>query len=148
MTIKRFHKTWLLGLLMVTGLFLAVTGMSTAQEPAGGHPLYVMKARYVSERGTSALASARGNCTVWLRNKEEVTVDGIEIELHLYNDRRRQVETLKREIGALTAGEKKVVTFRWDIPGEDEVERPRIWLSYNARGTQKARFEAEPPTWQ
>ncbi len=128
---------------------ITLSSLATAQDdaPAAGHPIRVMKARYENDRSRGG-ASARGSCTVWLQNRAEVSVDGIEIELELYNDSRRKVETLKREIELLTAGEKKVLVFKWDIPGESEVRRPRIFLSYNSRGRQKTRFEGDPPTWQ
>lgn len=141
-------KSWLGGLLALAVMSVALSGVgSAADEPEGGHPIKVMKARYTNDRSRGG-SSAKGNCTVWLKNKAEVSVDGIEVEVELYNDSRRKVETLKREIEVLTSGEKKVLTFKWDIPGESTIRRPKIYLSYHSRGRQKTRFHSEPPTWQ
>ena len=76
-----------------------------------------------------------------------MVVDGVEIEVELYNDSKRKVETLKRTIDKLEPGQKQVITFRWDVVAEDNV-KPKFFVSYNARGSQKARFEGDSPSWQ
>jgi hypothetical protein len=117
------------------------------KEFTGEHPLRVLKARYQNDnlRG-SANTSARGNLTIWLQNITSVVVDGIDIEVELYNGNKRKVDTLKRNVDKLDPGEKKVLTFRWDVVAEDEV-KPRFFIEYNARGNQKERFEGDTPTW-
>lgn len=148
MKILNFKRTWVGGFLAIALMTLALGSLAAAQnEPAGGHPIKVMKARYVSDRDRGG-SSARGNCTVWIKNKADVSVDGIVVEVEIYNDSRRKIETVKREVELLTSGEKKVLTFKWDIPGESEIRRPKIFLSYRTRGTQVTRFHSEPPTWQ
>lgn len=118
------------------------------KEFSGEHPLRVLKARAQRDnvRGSAAV-SARGNLTIWLQNYTSVIVDGITIEVELYNRSRRKVETLKRQVDKMEPGEKKVLTFRWDVVAEDDV-KPRFFIEYNARGNQKERFEGETPSWQ
>ncbi len=118
------------------------------KEFSGEHPLRVLKARAQRDnvRGSAAV-SARGNLTIWLQNYTSVIVDGVNIEVELYNKNRRKVETLKRTIEKMEPGEKKVITFRWDVVAEDEVN-PRFFIEYNSRGNQKARFEGDTPSWQ
>ena len=117
------------------------------KEFTGTHPLKILKARYQSENSNgSAAASARGNLTVWIQNVTSVIVDGVDIDVELYNNRKRKVDTLKRNVDKLEPGEKKVLTFRWDVPGEEELS-PRFFVEYNARGNQKERFEGDSPTW-
>ena len=130
-------------------LALAFVGGVNADEKeyTGDHPIRVLPARYQNDnvRGGAAV-SARGNLTIWLQNPTSVIVDGIEIEVELYNRSKRKVETLKRSLEKLDPGEKKVLTFRWDVMAEDEVT-PRFFIAYNSRGTQKTRFEGDTPTW-
>ena len=135
----------------VIGLVLASLVAVSLATPAAAdsdvdHPIKVLKARYQSNGG-GGLGSSKGTMTIWLKNLVGVTVDGIEIEVELYNDRRRKVETLKKKIGELGAGEKKVVTFTWDVLAE-KIEKPRFFIEYNARGNQKSRFEGDSPNWQ
>lgn len=118
------------------------------KEFSGEHPLRVLKARAQRDnvRG-GAVASSKGNLTIWLQNYTSVIVDGIEVEVELYNRSRRKVETLKRVIDKMEPGEKKVITFRWDVIAEDDLTA-RFFISYNSRGNQKARFEGDSPSWQ
>ncbi len=119
---------------------------SADKDFTGEHPIRVLKARKQNEsnRGGHS-AAARGNLTLWLHNPTSVVVDGVRVEVELYNDSRRRVETLRRDIEDLQPGEKRVVTFRWDVLAERSVD-PRFFIEYNARGAQKARFEGDSPT--
>lgn len=145
-------RSWIrtLGLLALA-VCLAVSTMTAAsaeeKEFKGDHPIRVLKARAQNDNLRSGAASARGNLTVWLQNITSVVVDGVEIEVELYNDSRRKVETLKRDIDKLEPGQKQVITFRWDVVAEENV-KPRFFISYNARGNQKAKFEGDTPSWQ
>jgi hypothetical protein len=136
-------------LLAATFLLSTLTGVKADEKDfTGDHPLRILKARAQRDniQGSSAV-STRGNLTLWLQNPTSVIVDGIGIDVELYNDNRRKVDTLRREIGKMDPGEKKVITFRWDVVAEDEIH-PRFFIEYNARGNQKERFEGETPTWQ
>ena len=133
-----------LATIAILGFILGLGGIASAKKDKRDHPLRVLKSRVQSNQGRTSVASARGNLTVWLQNTSNVTVDGIEMEIELYNDRNRKVETLRREIEDLEAGEKKVITFRWDVIAEKSVT-PKIFVEYKARGTQKARFEGRSP---
>lgn len=138
------------GLLALTLCFmLSAVQQASAEgkEFKGDHPLRVLKARAQNDNLRGGSSSARGNLTIWLQNITSVVVDGVEIEVELYNDSKRKVETLKRTIDKLEAGEKKVVTFRWDVVAEDHV-KPRFFVSYNSRGNQKSKFEGDSPSWQ
>lgn len=134
------------------GLVLALFAVLTAVLPAqadnnnpSDHPIKILKARYQNDR-SRATTSARGNLTIWMQNAADVTVDGVEVEVELYNDRDRKVETLRKKVDTLNAGEKKVITFRWDVVAESSV-KPRFYVEYNSRGTQKTRFEGDTPNW-
>ncbi len=137
--------------LLALALCLVASTVSTAwaegKEFKGDHPLRILKARAQNDNLRAGGASARGSLTIWLQNITSVVVDGVEIEVELYNDSKRKVETLKRTIDKLEPGQKQVITFRWDVVAEDNV-KPRFFVSYNARGSQKARFEGDSPSWQ
>lgn len=135
------------GALLVSLLAISVALPATARDNPSDHPIKVLKARYQNDQSRGGSSSARGNLTIWLKNAVGVTVDGIEIEVELYNDRRRKVETLRRKIDKLEGGEKKVVTFRWDVIAEKDV-KPKFFIEYNSRGNQKSRFEGDSPNWQ
>jgi hypothetical protein len=136
-------------LLAVCFLLSGLTGVNADEkEFTGDHPLRVLKARAQRDniRGGSAVSS-RGSLTLWLQNPTSVIVDGIGIDVDLYNDNKRKVDSLRRELEKLDPGEKKVITFQWDVVAEDEIY-PRFFIEYNARGNQKERFEGETPSWQ
>ncbi len=139
-----------LGLLALT-LCLALSAVqpvsAEGKEFKGDHPLRVLKARAQNDNLRGGGSTARGNLTIWLQNITSVVVDGVEIEVELYNNNKRRVETLKRTIDKLEPGEKKVITFRWDVVAEDHVT-PRFFVSYNSRGNQKTKFEGDSPSWQ
>lgn len=128
---------------------LSMLGAAVANDKpfTAEHPLRVLKARAQNDNLRGGSASARGNLTIWLQNYTSVIVDGVVIEVELYNNNKRKVETLRREVGALDAGERKVITFRWDVVAEQDV-RPRFFIEYNSRGNQKDRFEGDSPSWQ
>lgn len=147
----KFKTKWLVAALTAVCLVLcAVDGVRAddeGKEFKGEHPLRVLKARAENDNMRSSAASARGSLTIWLQNPTSVVVDGINIDVDLYNTNKRKVDTLRREIDKLEPGEKKVITFRWDVVAEQEVF-PRFFIEYNARGTQKERFEGDSPSWQ
>lgn len=132
------------GLGLIALICLAAVSPVSAKDNPADHPLHVLKARYQNDTNRGSGMSARGNLTIWLKNAADATVDGVEIEVELYNDRGRKVETLRKKVEDLGAGEKKVITFRWDVVAEKNV-KPRFYVEYNRRGTQKARFEGESP---
>lgn len=136
-----------LGFGLIALICLAASLPAAAKDNPADHPLRILKARYQNDTNRGSGMSARGNLTVWLQNSADATVDGVEIEVELYNDRGRKVETLRKKVEDLGPGEKKVVTFRWDVVAENNV-KPRFYVEYNRRGTQKARFEGESPNWQ
>lgn len=146
----RFSR--LLGFAIVaTCLALSFTASVVADEGGkeftGEHPLRVLKARVQNnDLGSGGFSSAKGSLTIWIQNITSVIVDGITIDVELYNGNRRKVETLHRTVDKLEPGEKKVLTFRWDVLAEREV-KPKFFVEYNARGNQKARFEGDTPTW-
>ncbi len=138
----------LTAVLAVTCATVAFSQSASAEKDfTGDHPIRVLKARYESDNARGGGASAKGNITIWLQNATSVIVDGVDVEVDLYNDNKRKVDTLKRSIEPLEAGEKRVLTFRWDVIAEREVT-PRFFIEYNSRGNQKTRFEGRPPTWQ
>lgn len=137
--------SWTAVLLSLCCLALALPTM--ARDNPADHPIRILKARYQNDSSRSGMGSAKGNLTIWMQNSVNVTVDGIEIEVDLYNNRGRKVETLRKKVKDLGPGEKKVLTFRWDVVAEDYV-KPRFYVEYNRRGNQKARFEGDSPTWQ
>lgn len=122
---------------------LTLTGWS---EDKIDHPLKVLKAKMNNDAGRSSIMSSRGSMTVWLQNLADVPVDGVKMEVILYNDRNRPVETLTREIGELDAGKKEVLTFKWDVLAERSV-KPRIFVYYNGGEPEPTKFEGEPPVW-
>jgi hypothetical protein len=139
------RKIW--GVLLAAAIAALMAFPATADNNPANHPIRVLKARYQNDQSTSGMSSSRGNLTIWLQNGADVAVDGVEVEVELYNDRNRKVETLRKSVDTLEAGEKKIVTFRWDIIAERTI-KPRFYVEYNARGTQKARFEGDSPSWQ
>ena len=143
-------QRWLAPALLAVCLVFAVLSSASAEDKdfTGDHPVRVLKARAQTDniRGGGAV-SAKGNLTIWLQNPTSVIVDGIALDVELYNGNKRKVETLHREIDKLEPGEKKVITFRWDVVAENEVH-PRFFIEYNARGNQKERFEGDTPSWQ
>jgi hypothetical protein len=145
-TIRYELHTKYLGIALVSALVALLTHPILAKDNPSDHPIRVIKARYQNDNSRGGATSARGNLTVWLKNVAEVTVDGVEIEVDLYNDRGRKVETLRKEVKDLGPGEKRVTTFRWDVVAENEV-KPRFYIEYKSRGTQKTRFEGDPPSW-
>jgi len=142
-----FSKGQVWGFLLTVAVAAVLAYPALANDNPADHPLRILKARYQNDSTRGAAASAKGNLTIWMQNSVGVAVDGIEIEVELYNDRKRKVETLRRDIGLLEAGEKKIITFRWDVIAEDSV-KPRFFVEYNRRGNQKARFEGDSPNWQ
>lgn len=136
----------LIGLGLMAVVLLAVSLPASAKDNPSDHPIRVLKARYQDDTTHGGGMSARGSLTIWLQNAADLTVDGIEIEVDLYNDRGRKVETLHKKVEDLNGGAKKVVTFRWDVVAEDHV-KPRFFVEYNVRGNQKARFEGDSPNW-
>lgn len=110
------------------------------------HPIKILKARYENNGARSSLGAARGKCTVWMQNVTDVLVDGVKLEIVLYNRHNRKVETLTRDIGELEPGEKLIKSVDWDVVAEDTV-KPRIWVYYNGGGDEPTKFEGEPPVW-
>ena len=139
------QKAKLLGIALATLLAVLASSPVVARDNPSDHPIRILKARVQNDQARGG-NSARGNLTIWMQNSANVTVDGIEVEVELYNNRKRKVETLRRKVDSLDSGEKKVVTFRWDVVAEDDVT-PRFFVEYNSRGTQKTRFEGETPSW-
>lgn len=110
------------------------------------HPIKILKARYENNTARSSLGATRGKCTVWMQNVTDVLVDGVKLEVVLYNRHNRKVDTLTKDIGELEPGQKLIKTFDWDVVAEDSV-KPRIWVYYNGGGDEPTRFEGEPPVW-
>jgi len=136
-----------LGVAFVLAFSVLLSYPTLAKDSISDHPIRILKARYQNDASRGGAASTRGNLTIWLQNQVDVTVDGVEIEVELYNDRNRKVETLRKKVEDLGPSEKKVVTFRWDVIAETSV-KPKFFVEYNFRGNQKARFEGESPNWQ
>ncbi len=109
------------------------------------HPIKLLKAR-VQNNSRSTMGSNRGNVTVWLQNVAGVSVDGVKVEVELYSDNRRLLDTLEKEVGEMSAGKKQVLTFKWDLISDDRI-KPRIFVSYNAGRKKPIRFEGDSPTW-
>jgi hypothetical protein len=147
--ISRKHL-WVASVAALCFALFAMVGVraeDSGKEFKGEHPLRVLKARAQNDAIRGNAASARGSLTIWLQNPTSVVVDGISIDVDLYNNNKRKVDSLHRDIDKLEPGEKKVITFRWDVVAETEV-KPRFFIEYNARGSQKERFEGDSPSWQ
>lgn len=141
-----FSKTKLLAIVTTAVIALLATLPAAARDNPADHPIKVLKARYQNDHSRGNSMSARGTMTVWMQNAADLPVDGIVIEVDLYNNRRRKVETLKREVEMLEPGQKRVITFSWDVLAEREV-KPRFFIEYYSRGKQKTRFEGDSPNW-
>ena len=131
--------------IVIAAVALSLSTLGTAA-PKENHPIKVLKARVQNQDGRGDFGTARGNVTVWIQNVTDVAVDGVKMEVELFNDSRRKVETLKRDIGELEPGKKKVLTFEWDVIAERQV-KPRIWVEYNAGRKKPVRFKGDPPVW-
>lgn len=136
----------LLAFCLAFSLAASVNAQDGGKEFTGKHPIRVLKARAQNDNLGRSISSTKGSLTIWLQNITSVVVDGINIDVDLYNGNRRKVESLNRKIDKLEPGEKKIITFRWDVLAEKEV-KPRFYVEYNARGNQKARFEGDTPSW-
>lgn len=112
----------------------------------GKHPLAVLKGVFQADEGAS-IGAQKGEATLWIKNMSDVTVDGVKIDLVLYNGNNgRKVETVTKKIGEMTAGDKKTVVFKWDIYGQMSL-KPRVWVYYNGGGEELEKFDGEPPIW-
>ena len=124
---------------------LALTLAPTQAKESERHPIKVLKAR-MQNNSRGSMGSNKGNVTVWLQNVAGVAVDGVKVEIELYSDSRRLLDTLEKEVGEMTAGKKKVLTFKWDLITDDRI-KPRIFVSYNGGRKKPVRFEGDTPTW-
>lgn len=141
-------KTSSLSTILKTLLCLAavtVLVLPTQAKDSERHPIKLLKAR-MQASGRGSMGASKGNVTVWLQNVAGVTVDGVKVEVELYNDNRRLLDTLEKDVGEMTAGKKKVLTFKWDVISDDRI-KPRIFVSYNAGRKKPVRFEGDTPTW-
>ncbi len=132
----------------ITLTVLALVSLSllaTAKEDKV-HPIKLLRARMQQGAGMSGIGTSKGTMTVWLQNLAEVPVDGVKMEIELYNERNRLVETIVREVGEMDAGKKEVLTIKWDVIAE-RIKRPRIWVYYNAGGPKLEKFEGDTPVW-
>lgn len=110
----------------------------------GKHPIAVLKGVFSND--LDGFNAIRGDCTIWLKNLSDVTVDGVRMELELYNQSGKKVETLKKEIGEMEAGAKRYIPFEWEVYGATSL-KPRVWIYYNAGGEVPVKFEGNPPVW-
>lgn len=145
-TMKHTNTLWacLLAVLMTFGLSLVVA--ADDDEPALEHPLRVLKARYEANSGRSGIGYVKGRCTVWVQNVTDVLVDGVKIEVVLYNKHNRKIDSQTKDIGEMEPGKKLVTNFDYDVMADDNV-KPRIWVYYNGGGDEPTKFEGEPPVW-
>ncbi|GMU56027.1 MAG: hypothetical protein AMXMBFR33_51730 [Candidatus Xenobia bacterium] len=112
----------------------------------GKHPLAVLKGVINSDNGTT-LGAMRGDATIWLKNVSDVAVDGVKVEMVIYNGNNgRKLETLTKDIGELNAGDKKYLNFKWEIYGATTI-KPKVWVYYNGGGEEPVKFDGEPPVW-
>lgn len=143
MNLLRLKSGWLT--LAVTLMVAVLMGQPTiAKDNPSDHPIRVLKAKVDTENRGGFNKGGRATLSIWLKNAAEVTVDGLAVTVDLYDNRRRKINTLTRELEPLDAGEKRIVVMEWD---ELEEVKPRFYIEYYARGKQKNKFEGETPSW-
>jgi hypothetical protein len=140
------RTSWLaIALTLAVVTLLGQPAVAKKGDGPGNHPIRILKAKVDNDsRGGGFNQGGRASLSIWLKNAAEVTVDGIVVTVDLYDDRRRKVNTLTREIDPLDAGEKKIITFEWD---EFEEVKPRYYVEYYSRGKQKTKFEGDRPDY-
>lgn len=112
----------------------------------GKHPLAVLKGVFQADNGTS-IGAMKGEATIWIKNMSDVTVDGVKVDLELFNGNNgRKVETVTKKIGEMSAGDKKFLTFKWEVYGAMTL-KPKVWVYYNGGGEELVKFDGEPPIW-
>lgn len=140
---KKFKTNWLV--IALTLMVATLMGQpAAANDNPSDHPIRILKAKIDVDSRGGFNKGGRASMSIWMKNAAEVTVDGITITVELYDDRRRKVNTLTRDIEPLDAGEKRIVTFEWD---EFEEVKPRYYVEYYSRGKQKAKFEGDDPDY-
>ncbi len=113
----------------------------------GKHPIAVLKGVFAADNGMSGPGAMKGEATLWVKNMSDVTVDGVVIDLELYNGNNgRKVETVTRKVGEMAAGDKKYILFKWEVYGAQTL-KPRVWVYYNGGGEDPVKFDGEPPIW-
>lgn len=132
-----------LSLLLSLALLLAVLSLPGAAEPKDVHPLAVLKASFTND-GLNSARAVRGECTIILKNLSDVTVDGVKVTLKLAEGS-RILKTLDKEVGAMEAGRKAYVDYRWEEYSDAQL-RPQIWVTYNG-ANGPVTFRTEPPVW-
>lgn len=112
----------------------------------GKHPLAVLKGVFQAD-DNSSLGAMKGEATLWVKNMSDVTVDGVVLELELYNGNNgRKLETLTKKVGEMPAGDKKYIQFKWEVFGATTI-KPKVWVYYNGGGEDPVKFNGEPPVW-
>jgi hypothetical protein len=128
----------------LTIMIAALVGQPAVAKDDTNHPLRILKAKVDTDGRSGFNPGGRGSLSIWIKNAADVTVDGITVTVELYNDRRRKMNTLTKDIDALDAGEKRIVTFEWD---EFEEVKPKYFVEYYSRGKQKTKFEGDQPDY-
>ncbi|MFA5506996.1 MAG: hypothetical protein WC314_18755 [Vulcanimicrobiota bacterium] len=134
------------GLLSIVLTLLAAVLLgqpAIARDNPSDHPIKVLKAK-IDGQSRGFDRGGRGTLSIWLKNAAEVTVDGIVVSVDLYDNRRRKINTLTKEVEPLAGGEKTIVVVKWD---EFEEVKPRFYIEYFSRGNQKTKFEGDTPSW-
>ncbi|MEW6281928.1 MAG: FxLYD domain-containing protein [Candidatus Eremiobacterota bacterium] len=135
----RIFSALMLALLVVAGAQAGDDGKDKNK-----HPLLVLKGTFSSDNG--GFGAMRGDATIWLKNISDVAVDGVKVEMELFNQNGRKVHKMTRDIGELPAGDKKFIDFEWEVYGVTSL-KPRVWVYYNGGGEEPVKFEGEPPIW-
>jgi hypothetical protein len=120
-------------------------GAARRKSDKGPHPLKILKV--VQDVGNqSSMGSSTGRYHVWMQNTTDVAVDKVQVELELFSESGRLVETVKKDIGEVGAGAKSMVELKYNVIGERTV-KPRFWVLYNAGKEAPVQFEIDGPSW-
>ena len=132
-----------LSLILSVAVLLAALSLPGAAGQQEMHPLAVLKATFNND-GLNSARAVRGECSIILKNLSDVTVDGVKVTLKLAEGG-RVVKTMEKEVGAMEAGRKSYVDYRWEEYSDAQL-RPQIWVTYNG-ANGPVTFRTEPPVW-
>ena len=129
----------------ILAVFVVPAGAARRKSEKGPHPLKILKV--VQDIGNqSNMNGAVGRYHVWMQNTTDVAVDKVVVEMELYSESGRKVETIKKDVGEISSGAKSMVEFKYNVIGERTV-KPRFWVLYNAGKEAPVQFEIDGPSW-
>jgi hypothetical protein len=125
---------------IMLGAFPALA--KTRKSDPGPHPLKLINFIFNNPESGSVGGSSRGTCDVWLQNTSQYVVDKVSLEIELYDSNGRYLDKIKKKIGDISPGAKKIFTLPYSLLGREVNVKPRVWIFYNAGKPELTKFEA------